>query len=159
MFPEFEHPEKKGVICKYTTQWMRSDLEVLLDCIQKPSQNLIQRFRMPNVSHHTAWPGHHQDSSVFFGWLGFGSGWRGRMLHVQSDVDSEETTAGVFGRAPVFLSRHVGGTAKTLNQCFTSPGHSLMFFFFFFNKVLQTKTERMFSSAVSIIHCGSPTSL
>lgn len=39
MFSEFEHPEEKkpGVICKYTTQRMHVDLEVLLDRIQSLS--------------------------------------------------------------------------------------------------------------------------
>lgn len=72
-----------------------------------------------------------------------------------SDVDSKETTAGVRSGC-VWVRASVPLWAcwwhhKPLNQCFTAPGHSGGFCCcvrFFKYKVLQTKTERILSSAV-----------
>lgn len=89
-------------------------------------------------------------------WLG--SRRLGSMLQVWRDVDSKETSAGVRSGC-VWVCAIVPLWAcwwhhKPLNQCFTAPRHSGGFC-----KVLQTKTERILSSAVWITQHGSPTSL
>lgn len=68
---------------------------------------------MPNMSHHTAWPGHHHpDSSMFIGSLGLVLGGAGAcfMYEVMLTPKKPQLECGldVFGCAPVFLSGHAG---------------------------------------------------
>lgn len=133
MFSEFEHPEGKkkagGVICKYTTERMHVDLDVPLGR-KKAFLKSEDANAKSESTHRLAWapPG-----LISAPWKSrFGSGWCGGMLHAQSVVDSKETTAGVrsgwvWVRASVPLWIY-WWHHKPLNQCFTTPGYSLVGF-------------------------------
>lgn len=125
---------------------MHVDLGVLLDSLQP-----LVKSEGPNAKHESprrlAWPPP-QLISVF--WKSrFGPGRPGTMLHqVQSNVDSKETSVRVRSGC-VWVCASVPLWAcwwhhKPLNQCFTAPRQSGVFFFYFNKKYCRQRLKGFF---------------